>query len=215
MPNWCQNAMLVTGSKEQLEKMIAQVKSEENDFDFNKIIPMPESLSVESSSVAEQAYAYYYGKKENLKSAMYASNDDDLEKRIKSITDNPNAKQLADQYHHNIENYGVTTWYEWCPKNWGTKWNSCDTYVGNIEKSFEKDEYQVNIFFNTAWSYPVGIFEELSRQYPELLFKVDVDEEGGFFWGELIIQEGVISEDLEEGTRPGGPYDYSDEEEDE
>lgn len=214
MPNWCQNAMLVTGSKEQVEKMIAQVKSEESDFDFNNILRMPESLSVESSSIAEQAYAYYYGNKENLKNAFYASSEEDLQKRIKVITDNPNAKQLADTYHHNLQNYGVTNWYQWCPKNWGTKWNACDPHVDEIVKSSDGEAYQVNIFFNTAWSYPEGIFEELSRQYPELLFEVEVDEEGGYFWGKLTIQEGVIAEDLQEGTRPGGPYDYSDEEED-
>ena len=124
------------------------------------------------------------------------------------------AKQLADTYHHNLQNYGVTNWYEWCPKNWGTKWNACDPHVDEIVKSSDGEAYQVNIFFNTAWSYPEGIFEELSRQYPELLFEVEVDEEGGYFWGKLTIQEGVIAEDLQEGTRPGGPYDYSDEEED-
>jgi uncharacterized protein YcgL (UPF0745 family) len=52
-------------------------------------------------------------------------------------------------------------WYQWQCNNWGTKWD------------FGKDEYEdpavvednkINVSFNTAWSPPNGLYDELHRQ---------------------------------------------------
>jgi hypothetical protein len=44
MPNWTSNSVLFVGKENQLKKLQTMLKSDENDFDFNNIIPMPEEL---------------------------------------------------------------------------------------------------------------------------------------------------------------------------
>lgn len=65
-----------------------------------------------------------------------------------------NGEIITDRTHQNY-------WYNWCCNNWGTKWD------------FGKDEYDdpavvggdaVIISFNTAWSPPNGLYDELHRQ---------------------------------------------------
>lgn len=213
MPNWCKNAMLVTGEKEQVEKFIEKMKTQESDFDFNSVIPMPPTLSVESSSTAEKAYAVYYGDRYQKQRALGVDNDQDFDKEFQKYDKEPQHRQLAETYHFNKSNYGFTTWYEWCSKIWGTKWNASDVNKGDLIQVGQSNIYQVDYFFETAWSFPQGIYEQFAQDYPQLVFSIDVDEEGGFFWGNLTIKDGQIIEDLQEGTRPGGPYDYGDEDE--
>jgi hypothetical protein len=42
MPNWCECDLYISGPKEELEKFLETVKSEESVFDFNRVIPYPE-----------------------------------------------------------------------------------------------------------------------------------------------------------------------------
>ena len=39
MPNWCECDLYISGPKEELEKFLETVKSEESVFDFNRVIP--------------------------------------------------------------------------------------------------------------------------------------------------------------------------------
>lgn len=213
MPNWCQNNMLITGSKDDIDTIISKVKTKDNEFDFDSIIPMPESLSVEASSSATAAYAVFYGTEQEQRSEVFASSEQEYQNQIAQIRNSASAKSLADIYHKNKKSYGHSTWYEWCNAVWGTKWNASDANMGDVIQVAGSDLYQVDFFFQTAWSYPDGIFQALAEQYPKVTFSVEVDEEGGYFWGNILIQNGQVIENLQEGNRPGGPYDYSDEDE--
>jgi hypothetical protein len=42
MPNWCECDLYISGPREELEKFLETVKSEESRFDFDRIIPYPE-----------------------------------------------------------------------------------------------------------------------------------------------------------------------------
>lgn len=42
MPNWCDNELWMHGSKEDLEKIKAQVTNKEGEFDFGLIVPTPD-----------------------------------------------------------------------------------------------------------------------------------------------------------------------------
>lgn len=59
---------------------------------------------------------------------------------------------------HNMIFYGATSWYEWCIKHWGTKWNSYD----NV-----KVDPNV-ITFKTAWNAPEPVIAQLAKMYPEV-----------------------------------------------
>ena len=44
MPNWTSNTIRVEGSETDLRAFLEQVKSQDEIFDFNRIIPIPEIL---------------------------------------------------------------------------------------------------------------------------------------------------------------------------
>lgn len=208
--------MLVTGCKEDIDKFINQVKSEDSDFDFNGIIKMPDSLAVESSNIAKQAYALYYGNEIAQQQEFYTKDTEELKQKIEIFKENyPNSKYLADQYHKNQTQFGHANWYDWCSSVWGTKWNACNPDKGEVVKVAGQELYQVDYQFETAWSFPEGIYQAIAKLYPNIVVSIDVDEEGGYFWGNILIKDGQIIETLQEGTRPGGPYDYSHEENEE
>jgi len=63
-------------------------------------------------------------------------------------------------------------WWDWRVQNWGTKWNSYDCEV------IEMDDEQVEYTFSTAWSPPEGVIEKLREQYPDVSITAFYDEPG-------------------------------------
>ena len=58
MPNHITNILKFEGDSEQVHAMLDKIKSDELGFgsiDFNKIIPMPESLNIEAGSRTDEA----------------------------------------------------------------------------------------------------------------------------------------------------------------
>lgn len=66
--------------------------------------------------------------------------------------------ELGLRYLQNLILHGASTWYDWCIKHWGTKWNSYE----NIQVD------QDTITFETAWSAPEPVMAQLARMYPEV-----------------------------------------------
>jgi hypothetical protein len=65
--------------------------------------------------------------------------------------------------------------YEWCCKNWGTKWNAYEVSTWSINSN------HVEINFQTAWSPPTPVILELSARFPSLEFQLYSSDEGGGF----------------------------------
>lgn len=96
-----------------------------------------------------------------------------------------NLEDLGNVYINNILQYGADSWYDWCCENWGTKWNASDTYI--------IDDNEIE--FSTAWSCPVNIFKELSKQFSGVEIVVDfADEDIGSNCGKITFLNGEIEE---------------------
>ena len=96
-----------------------------------------------------------------------------------------NLEDLGNAYINNILQYGADSWYDWCCENWGTKWNASDTYI--------IDDNEIE--FSTAWSCPVNIFKELSKQFSGAEIAVDfADEDIGSNCGKITFLNGEIEE---------------------
>ena len=96
-----------------------------------------------------------------------------------------NLEDLGNVYINNILQYGADCWYDWCRENWGTKWNVSDTYIID----------DTEIEFSTAWSCPVNIFKELSKQFSGVEIAVDfADEDIGSNCGKITFLNGEIEE---------------------
>jgi len=75
--------------------------------------------------------------------------------------DNPDQIELERKSAENLEKYGASNWYDFCTSRWGTKWD-VDAYDPEEVKI---DQFgQVEFGFDSAWSPPMGIYEEMTRQ---------------------------------------------------
>ena len=81
--------------------------------------------------------------------------------------------------------YGKNNWYDWNCENWGTKWNAYD----NEQK--ENEIYNV-IIFETAWSCPKPIIEELAKKYDFMYYYAD--EDIGYNCGKKKAINGMLFE---------------------
>ena len=204
MPNWTNNTITV-----QNPDVIKRFINADGEFDFNLLIPMPESLNIESGSRTDEAIAIYVTnqltipvEQTNLSQLISNIFNKDWAKEIcerltkKQDTDINQLYEMGKQYIFNKEHYGCYTWYEWCNRNWGTKWNACESYV-------EKDD--MTVVFDTAWCLPEPIFQKMCEIFPDEPISFHcVYEEGFYYDGEnrngefTIVDEGTIYEDDEE-----------------
>lgn len=113
-------------------------------------------------------------------------------------------EDLGNTYLNNILEYGYDSWYDWAVSMWGTKWNTCNTYY--IDEN--------NIEFDTAWSCPFNVFEEISRKYNTRVEVEFADEDIGNNCGIVIYENGkeiaFIDENEEFAYKIWG-YDEEDE----
>lgn len=155
---------------ESIDKMLESMKSDDQKsvFDFNKIIPMPEELRHNTSPsriVSEDEYPAIHEKemKDLLDEDKYVS---------LSIT-----QGMSDELKRD---FGADNWYEWSVQNWGTKWNA-----------YRAEMFGTSLEFETAWSHPFPVMEQLSLKFPEITFYVRyADEDMGSNCGSYELQNG-------------------------
>ena len=216
MPNWVSNHLIIQGEKaeEIMKALLVPNRDLECGYalDFNKIIPMPEDLNIESGSCTrdcaklyvnaldrnsddhrkyEALYVQAFGKG----SAIAKEEQEALMKNTLRHTDWETKEYMfateGDVYAYgkkaldNYLNYGAKDWYDWCVINWGTKWNACDTRFNDINKA--------DVCFDTAWTPPLPVIKSLSEQYPEQTFHFEfAEEQPGYYAGELMLRNGQI-----------------------
>ena len=61
-------------------------------------------------------------------------------------------------------------WWNWRNTNWGTKWNLVPDPEGNLTgyEVVGQDDGFIQLEFETAWSPPNGIYNEIWAKYPDL-----------------------------------------------
>lgn len=186
MPNYVINKLGIYGDKELVRKIFDTVVVKDNDgreyFDFNRIIPQPESIanSICSSEVDK-----------GLRHWLKYNEGDDLWYKIsemvsyvgnKAETYSKEEVLLGQKAVNNIRRYGYKDWYDWNRANWGTKWNAITTDV-------EGD----TIIFQTAWSHPELVIKKLSEMFPDATFDLDyADEDIGSNCGSLEYINGEL-----------------------
>lgn len=165
-------------------------------FDFNKLLPMPEELNIEAGSRTDRglrlvreyrhALSDLERRRPDLSPADYAEEVRQCEElyQEKRMAD-PEIWALGEQAYSNVQRFGSSTWYEWCYRNWGTKWN---TYgFPPLEKNSD------TLVFFTAWNSVPKIITLLSRRYPEQTVTYRwADEDVGHNVGELTLKDGEV-----------------------
>ena len=144
MPNYCENDLYVSGAEADVEEFLEFVgmNKPRPEFDFNCVLPYPEE---------------------------FAKRDDD---RPDFNDPEYKAKMLVfrEKYGSNEDGFN-SGGYEWCIKNWGTKWDAKDVvrrdYYGNV-----------CITFQTAWSPPLPVIKALAAKFPNLTLSLEYFESG-------------------------------------
>ena len=71
-------------------------------------------------------------------------------------------------------------WWNWRNNNWGTKWNLVPDPEGNLTgyEVVGQDDGFIQLEFETAWSPPNGIYNEIWTKYPDLTVSWFYREDG-------------------------------------
>ena len=83
--------------------------------------------------------------------------------------------------------------YETQSRIWGTKWNACQVSLAK-----EQVEGGFSLYFATAWSPPITIFEAVAKKYPNLILDVSFSEPGNNYCGRYIWKVGDLILELED-----------------
>lgn len=217
MPNFVKNKIIV--NKNELKNIVEKYTeynkdSKKLEFDFNKVIEMPEDLKVECSTRSENAIRVYMtfvnpfikyigDEAEKLERLEYLKLCDRIYEQfvfmdplVLSMGEILKLKEddskngfnelfkLGKKLVNNIKTYGHTTWYTWARENWGSKWNASETEI-NTNESY--------ITYETPWSPATNIIIELSKQNPKVKFAfLFADEVVGSNTGYMLLKNGKI-----------------------
>lgn len=221
MPNHIMNHISVRGDDSEhtkLREIMEFLRPEGKPLgyvDFNKLIPIPPSLNIEAGSrgdrglklykeymaeksmlLCNQAYLILPKEEQKQKSAALT------EKYKRMAKDDPEVFELGRQYYENIRQYGCTTWYDWCIKNWGTKWNAYECVAW--DKSMDQ------LSFYTAWSGVPTILEALSKRFSGMEIEYRwADEDIGNNVGWMVYEAGTVVEDLSPGDDTKEAYEQA------
>ena len=157
MPNWCENRVSVSGDAAEITRFKELVGE---DFDFDRIIPMPVLLKCSS-----------YG----LRSFEIGGETVNLDSWYQDPGDIDNARPFTEAEQVELGQIGWDNWYEWSCSNWGCKWRP-----NEVELWFDDAEF-LEYSMLTPWSPPEGIHARLLKMFPSLSIS--------WFWHEPGICE--------------------------
>ena len=176
MPNWVNQSLTITGPVEERKRFLEECFSQGEEgleLDFNKLIPEPEH--VERSLAAPGI----------CNAGNCRSGDFQIGGAVQS-NEPAGANVVPASKKDPYRDFPV--WYEWRCKHWGTKWNACDTQLtitGNGSKV-------IKLHFDTAWSIPWPIYEELAASFPLLKIEGEIFEPNMEFGDHIRCHGGKI-----------------------
>lgn len=193
MPNHIMNQLHLSGEQKRIDDLLKSVKGEDSVLDFNKIIPMPESLNIECGSRTDRGLKAY---KDFVYVYTFAGTEE------KDLLNIPKEKEAAflrvrqdirrDEWElgrtafQNEQKYGAPTWYQWAVAAWGTKWSAYNAEI--VEDN--------TIMFNTAWSRAMPVIQKLAENFPDIKFEYCwADEDLGVNTGTAEFENGEIIHD--------------------
>ena len=209
MPNHVSHKFIATGSNEDIKNLF-DVFQEDSRVTFKKLIPMPDDLAIDSSSSGDAAveilvanrfhsisninYGHFTEKCKDVglnnagELREYLENHPEFEKVLHI------EMELGKKYLQNIVNHNARTWYEWCPRHWGTKWDAYDSAITMTEGKICAE-------FQTAWSVPKPVIDEIAKRFPNVALDIKFCDEGLNFTGIYLSSAGFLYHESEEESK--------------
>jgi hypothetical protein len=202
MPNYIRNIINFDCSEERLKEILEHIQNDEagiGSIDFNKLIPMPESLNMTSGSIESDTICLYLTSINP--DVSYLGTEKVSSDRFLEINNEVKAIQKYHEYNIKMTEVkikdtvnGVMKWPEYEGESFEEVQSSLvemgKQYLNNVLEygsttwydwrisqwntkwaGFDFDEYEGGntIAFSTAWSPPTPIIEKLSELYPEVI----------------------------------------------
>lgn len=178
MPKHVMNVVTFTGDAKKVREVLEGIQSDKYGYgsiDFNKIVPMPMELNIESSLKTSEGLKAYkdfvymytaFGKRTEKELLDIPKEKEEVFLKTREDMDRQ-AWGLGRQAYRNELKFGVPTWYEWRRDHWGTKRNAYgyDRGCGLLEYN--------KISFETAWYCPIELIQKISEQYPHVTVKIE------------------------------------------
>ena len=109
MPNYVKNILSFDGDPAQVDRLYSTIQGENGPVDFDKLIPMPSELEIESGSRTAAGFKKYM--------AFLAVTGLHTEMEPAYLAAHPEIDReewdLGKQAFHNVREFGCPTWYEW------------------------------------------------------------------------------------------------------
>lgn len=80
--------------------------------------------------------------------------------------------------------------YEWCVKNWGTKWGIYSAAL--CKERYNGKKSKAAYAFDSAWSPAIPVIMAMSVRYPDLRFKLRYYERGQGYKGIYEVKAGQV-----------------------
>lgn len=211
MPNWVKHKLQIKGQKDKVEQLVKLLHTEKKDyaqeFDFNKIKPMPEELNIVSGSYTDRAVELYLTSI-NPKATYYGDNklgEEEFSKLIVLVQKQKffgqfDALQPLDKINNWLESVKNDPQFtERNPLEYGkravdniVKYGAMDWYSWSIANWDTKwnachvdfdgvvsnENYaSATYLFDTAWSDVRRLIGTLAEQHPTLDFELQWAEE--------------------------------------
>lgn len=178
MPNYVTNHVVFQSSADA-RRARKYMETEKCAFDFNRLVPMPESLMVKEGAVSDVALWWFTSERGTCLEVEPPSKHTvrrvvDYVERGQYTSDS--LYELGRVYHDNIAKYGHRSWYWWCCDNWGTKWNACNVTWSDFE-----------VYFDTAWADVRNLVELLANRLDMCVYYEYADEDFGSNLGEGFV----------------------------
>jgi hypothetical protein len=211
MPNHVSHRVVVTGPIQEVTRFrntlfkIPDRDAEEEDggretFDFNQLVAMPASVRATTSGSLTNYGLFILGRDDLVSHDLFGQGVEHWlelpwvkEAGITTVEGlrayfkekYPGAVPVGEAAIKAYEETGFLSWYEWSLHHWGTKWNA---YHFAIEDN--RDD-RIEFRFDTAWSSPSPIFDQIAETFPQLHIEVVGFDEGWGFGIEGVIENGV------------------------
>ena len=156
MPNHCHNRVTIYGSGNDTDETRAQIAKLKQIFEdencFGQIIPEPDWAN---TPLTESSVGNWLTDKRGDVGELPILEEDPWH-----------------TYRFQSTGRADDRWYDWRLQNWDTKWDCYDVVVT------DDDPDQLEVEFDTAWSPPEAICNEIREQYPDLAISWFYDEPG-------------------------------------
>ena len=194
MPNHLMSKIHFSGDQSRINELLEFIKGEDTIFDFNRVIPMPESLNIEASSRTDSGLKAYrdfitmYTMDGTVEKDLLNIPKEKEEIFLKARPDiNLDEWNLGRTAFQNEQKYGVKTGYEFHIRLWGSKWNSYNSEMAEDN----------TIEFCTAWTNVKPVVIALSQKFPDIEMRYQwADEDIGVNMGDVTFKDGECIDEI-------------------